>query len=89
MIIKSTVAEATKYGDDALEAFYTAVDNGQARLALIILVDVIKAFEEKIDELTAAKTEVASVSASVEKIEEPKQTAQTNKQKTVEKTESE
>lgn len=64
MKIKSTVAEATRYGSDALEAFYTAVENGQARLALLILVDVIKAFEEKIDELVEAdaSTEVKSES---------------------------
>lgn len=88
MKIESTVAEATKYGPDALEAFYTAVDNGQARLALLILVDIVKAFEEKIDELTEAKTaapvvqqkaeedkkEQATVKPEVKKVEQ-KQTA--------------
>lgn len=51
MKIKSTVAEATKYGSDALEAFYTAVENGQARLALLILVDVIEEFAGRFDAL--------------------------------------
>lgn len=57
MKIKSNVAEASKYSDDALEAFYTAVENGQARLALMILVDVIQTFEEKIDALEGKTTE--------------------------------
>ena len=51
MIIESDVAKASRYGDDAIEAFNTAVDNGQARLAMSILVDVINAFNEKFDEL--------------------------------------
>ncbi len=51
MKIKSTVAEATKYSTDALEAFYTAVENGQARLALLILVDVIEEFASRFDAL--------------------------------------
>lgn len=54
MKIKSTVAEATKYSTDALEAFYTAVENGQARLALLILVDVIEEFANRFDALEIA-----------------------------------
>lgn len=49
MRIESETAKASRYGDDALEAFSTAVDNGQARLAISILVDIINAFAEKID----------------------------------------
>ena len=37
--------------EDALEAFYTAVDNGQARLAMSILVDIVEVFAEKIEAL--------------------------------------
>jgi hypothetical protein len=51
MIIESEVAKASRYGEDALEAFYTAVDNGQARLAMSILVDIIAAFADKIEAL--------------------------------------
>ena len=51
MKIESEVARLSRYGDDALEGFYTAVDNGQARLAMTILVDVISAFANKIDAL--------------------------------------
>lgn len=51
MKIDSDVARASRYGDDAIEAFYTAVNNGQARLAMSILVDVISGFNEKFDEL--------------------------------------
>jgi hypothetical protein len=54
MKIESEVARLSRYGDDALEGFYTAVDNGQARLAMTILVDVISAFAEKIDSLEEA-----------------------------------
>ena len=72
MKIKSRVAEATKYSTDALEAFYTAVDNGQARLALLILVDVIEAFDEKLDELEELKlsltTKVEEVKPEPQKI---------------------
>jgi hypothetical protein len=61
MKIKSTVAEATKYSSDALEAFYTAVENGQARLALLILVDVIEEFADRFDALEiAAPNEITS-----------------------------
>jgi len=51
MIIPSEIAKSSRYGEDALEAFYTAVDNGQARLAMSILVDVIEVFAEKIEAL--------------------------------------
>ena len=54
MKIESEVTKLSRYGDDGLEGFYTAVDNGQARLAMTILVDVIAAFADKIDELEAA-----------------------------------
>lgn len=65
MKIKSNVAEATKYSNDALEAFYTAVENGQARLALLILVDVIEEFANRFDELEekAPNQEVAKQEA--------------------------
>ena len=51
MIIPSEIAKSSRYGEDALEAFYTAVDNGQARLAMSILVDIIEVFAEKIEAL--------------------------------------
>jgi choline kinase len=59
MIIESEVAKNSRYGEDALEAFYTAVDNGQARLAMSILVDIISAFADKIEALEEAS--IASV----------------------------
>ena len=48
MIVPSEIAKSSRYGEDALEAFYTAVDNGQARLAMSILVDIVEVFAEKI-----------------------------------------
>jgi hypothetical protein len=51
MIIPSEIAKSSRYGEDALEAFYTAVDNGQARLAMSILVDIVEVFAEKIEAL--------------------------------------
>jgi hypothetical protein len=51
MIIPSEIAKSSRYGENALEAFYTAVDNGQARLAMSILVDIIEVFAEKIEAL--------------------------------------
>lgn len=53
MRIESEIARQSRYGEDAIEAFNTAVDNGQARLAMSILVDIINAFAEKLDELTS------------------------------------
>jgi uncharacterized protein YfcZ (UPF0381/DUF406 family) len=74
MKIESRVAEATKYSSDALEAFYTAVDNGQARLALLILVDVIEVFADKLDELEEFKLSLAT---KVEEVKpEPQKIAQ-------------
>lgn len=51
MIIESDTAKASRYSDDALEAFYIAVENGQARMALQILVDIVATYADKIDEL--------------------------------------
>lgn len=87
MKIESEVAKASRYGDDALEAFNTAVDNGQARLAMTILVDVINAFADKIDELEsaafAAVEEIVKPQEVVEiKKEEPKQKTQATKEET-------
>lgn len=61
MIIPSETAKNSRYGEDALEAFYTAVDNGQARLAMSILVDVVQAFAEKIEALEESDNPVAEV----------------------------
>jgi hypothetical protein len=60
MIIESEVAKNSRYGEDALEAFYTAVDNGQARLAMSILVDIISAFADKIEALEEVSTKNVS-----------------------------
>ncbi len=65
MIIESEVAKNSRYGEDALEAFYTAVDNGQARLAMSILVDIIVAFADKIEALEEA------ASAGVNEVKPP------------------
>jgi len=85
MKIESEVAKASRYGDDAIEAFNTAVDNGQARLAMTILVDVINAFADKIDELESAAAIVIEDNVKVEEVievkkEEPKQKTQTIKE---------
>jgi len=61
MIIPSETAKNSRYGEDAIEAFYTAVDNGQARLAMSILVDIIEAFAEKIEALEEAADPVVEV----------------------------
>ena len=54
MYIESEIGKQMRYGDNAIDAFLTAVDNGQARLGLQILVDIVVAFADKIDELEAA-----------------------------------
>lgn len=61
MRIESEVSKAARFGEDAIEGFNTAVNNGQARLAMSILVDIINAFDEKfdqLDEVLAPKAEV-------------------------------
>lgn len=65
MIIPSEVAKNSRYGEDALEAFYTAVDNGQARLAMSILVDIVDAFAEKIEALENAAAQPSEVKPPV------------------------
>ena len=54
MYIQSEIGKQMRYGDNAIDAFVTAVDNGQARLGMQILVDVIVAFSDKLDELELA-----------------------------------
>jgi hypothetical protein len=63
MYIESEIGKQMRYGDNAIDAFLTAVDNGQARLGLQILVDIVVAFADKIDELEAAnkKEDVVAV----------------------------
>jgi hypothetical protein len=63
MYIESEIGKQMRYGDNAIDAFVTAVDNGQARLGLQILVDIVVAFADKIDELEAAnqKEDVVAV----------------------------
>ena len=63
MYIESEIGKQMRYGDNAIDAFMTAVDNGQARLGLQILVDIVVAFADKIDELEAAnqKEDVVAV----------------------------
>ena len=55
MKINSASAEVTGYGSDAIEAFNQAVENGQSRLALYVLVDIIDALVERIEELSENK----------------------------------
>jgi hypothetical protein len=61
MYIESEIGKQMRYGDNAVDAFVTAVDNGQARLGMQILVDVIVAFADKIDELELALKKEDSV----------------------------
>ena len=70
MKIESDVARAARLGEDAIEAFNMAVNNGQARLGMSILVDIINAFAEKLDELTEPKEKIEIIVP--EKVEEPK-----------------
>lgn len=66
MRIESEVSKAARFGEDAIEGFNTAVNNGQARLAMSILVDIINAFDERFDEIQEAlapKAEVKAVQA--------------------------
>lgn len=94
MKIESEVARQSRYGDDAIEAFNTAVDNGQARLAMSILVDIVNAFAEKFDELLEEKVsneqEQEIVKEEVPKKEEVKQknTATKDESKSVAKEDS-
>jgi hypothetical protein len=63
MYIESEIGKQMRYGDDAIDAFLTAVDNGQARLGMQILVDIVVAFADKIDELEAALKKEDDISA--------------------------
>lgn len=65
MIIPSEIAKSSRYGEDALEAFYTAVDNGQARLAMSILVDIVEVFAEKIEALENSNVTIEEVKPPV------------------------
>jgi hypothetical protein len=70
MKINSEVSKLARFGEDAIEGFNTAVENGQARLAMSILVDVINAFDEKL--AVTIKPEQTLVEEPKAKAEEPK-----------------
>lgn len=94
MKIESEVARQSRYGEDAIEAFNTAVDNGQARLAMSILVDIVNAFADKIDELTEADAiivnqDIKPAETVQEKREEAKPKAAKEEVKTASKEDSE
>lgn len=94
MKIESEVARQSRYGEDAIEAFNTAVDNGQARLAMSILVDIVNAFADKIDELTEAGSssenkEIKPVETIQDKKEEVKPKATKEEVKSASKEDSE
>jgi hypothetical protein len=77
MKINSEVSKLARFGEDAIEGFNTAVENGQARLAMSILVDVINAFDEKFDDIDeklaiTIKPEETLVEEPKVKAEEPK-----------------
>jgi hypothetical protein len=72
MYIKSEIGKLSRYGEDAVQAFRTAVDNGQARLGMQILVDIIEKFSEKFDELDALIDEKMN-SITPEKVIETKE----------------
>jgi hypothetical protein len=91
MIIESEVAKSSRYGEDALEAFYTSVDNGQARLAMSILVDIISAFADKIEALENSiekevKPPVQEKAVVTEVVEEQEEVKPAPKQKAKEVT---
>jgi hypothetical protein len=80
-MIKSEVSEQYLLEEDAVEGFRQAVNNGQIRLALQILVDIIDVFEGFIasvveddeEEVPAATVEIESVKGvQEEKVEEEK-----------------
>ena len=84
MKINSEVSKLARFGEDAIEGFNTAVENGQARLAMSILVDVINAFDEKLDDID----EKLAVTIKPEQtlVEEPKAKAEEPKPKAKEQT---
>lgn len=61
MKINSASAEAIGYGSDAVKAFNQAVENGQARLALYVLVDIVDVLIEKIEQLEQASSQEEEV----------------------------
>lgn len=71
MKIKSEIGTGSLYGDDALEAFYNAVDNGQARLALQFLTEIVEVLIEKIDAIEnyVGITEVSEQEVQLEVVE--------------------
>lgn len=72
MYIKSETGRLSRYGEDAVEAFRTAVNNGQARLGMQILVDVIDAFSDKLDELSLLAEESNIAVAPEKEVEDIK-----------------
>ena len=74
MYIQSEIGKLARYSENAIEAFRIAVDNGQARLAMQILVDVIDRYAEKFDEFDALIEEKFN-SVKPEKVETPKEEA--------------
>ena len=86
MYIKSEVGRLSRYGEDAVEAFRTAVNNGQARLGMQILVDVIDAFADKLDELSLLAEE-SNIAVTPEKEVEAIKPASAVKEEEVESNE--
>ena len=85
MKIKSEIGTGSLYGDDSLEAFYNAVENGQARLALQFLSEIVEVLIDKIEFIEnkigiEEVQEVVETPAVVEvtKAEEPTDTSNTN-----------
>lgn len=77
-IIESEISKQYLREENAVEGFREAVENGQVRLALQILVDIVDAFSDIFEALTEDDGETVAVEEpAVEKTkEEPKQKEQ-------------
>lgn len=77
-IIESEISKQYLREENAVEGFKEAVENGQVRLALQILVDIVDAFSNIFEALTEDDDEAVEVEQTPTEVakEEPKQKEQ-------------
>lgn len=77
-IIESEISKQYLREENAVEGFKEAVENGQVRLALQILVDIVDAFSDIFEALTEDDDEAVEVEQKPTEVakEEPKQKEQ-------------
>lgn len=77
-IIESEISKQYLREENAVEGFREAVENGQVRLALQILVDIVDAFSDIFEALTEDDDEAVKVEQTPTEVvkEEPKQKEQ-------------